>query len=319
MNASIRTVAVIGAGFMGHGIGQEFTTAGYDVVLHDLTDAHLEQARRNITRNLDELVRWGVLPAESAPAALARIRCTTDLPAAAAPADLVIEAVFESLELKQQLFARLDALCPPHAILASNTSTLMPSMLAEATDRPERVLVAHFFYPPALLPLVEVVPHPRTAPEVVEEVCALLRQMGKSPIVVRKEALGFIANRLQFALQREALYLVEQGIATAQEVDTAVRDGFGRRLAVAGPLEIAEPIGWDLELRIQGYLFPDLCASLAPSPLVRDKVRQGRLGVKSGQGFYTWTPETAEDWRRRMVAALVERARRDRTEQAPEG
>jgi len=305
-------VAVIGAGFMGHGIGQEFATAGYDVVLHDLTDALLEQARRNIARNLEELVRWEMLPTGSAADALLRIRSTTDLSKAAAQADLVIEAVYESLDLKQQLFARLDALCPPHVILASNTSSLMPSTLAEVTGRPERVLVTHFFYPPALLPLVEVVPHPRTAPEVVQEVCTLLRQMGKSPIVVRKEALGFIANRLQFALQREALYLVEQGIATAQEVDTAVRDGFGRRLAVAGPLEIADLIGWDLELRIQGHLFPDLCDSPAPSWLVRDKVQQGQLGVKSGQGFYPWTPETAEAWRRRMVAALIEQARRDR-------
>jgi 3-hydroxybutyryl-CoA dehydrogenase len=306
---NIRAIAIVGAGFMGHGIGQEFATAGYDVVLHDISEERLDQARHNIARNLNDLVQWGLLPAEQVPAALERIRYTTDLAAAVNTADLVVEAVFEDLGLKREVFAQLDALCPLHTILASNTSTLMPSLLAEATGRPDRVLVTHYFYPPALLPLVEVVPGPRTAPEVVETVCTLLERVGKSPIVVRKEVLGFIANRLQFALQREALYLVERGIATPEEVDIAVRDGFGRRLAVAGPFEIAEPIGWDLELRIQTYLFPDLCASPAPSPLVREKVWQDELGVKSGQGFYSWTPQAAEAWRQHMVAVLVHLAR----------
>lgn len=301
----IERVAVVGAGFMGHAIGQEFAVAGLPVVLHDLTEAHLQQALAWIERNLREMAQWGIIAEEAASEALARIRTTTVLADAVGDADLVVEAVFENLELKRKVFSALDCLCPAHTVLASNTSTLMPSLLAAATHRPERVLATHFFYPPSLLPLVEVVRGERTAEEIVQAVCALLRRMGKSPIVVQKEAPGFIANRLQFALQREALHIVEQGIATAQDVDVAVRDGFGRRLAFAGPFEVAEPVGWDLELQIQRYLFPDLAASLTPSPLVVQKVERGELGVKTGRGFYEWTPESAEAWRRRMAAGLL--------------
>jgi 3-hydroxybutyryl-CoA dehydrogenase len=302
---AIERVAVVGAGFMGHAIGQEFALAGHPVALHDLTEAHLQQAMARVERNLQEMAHWGIVAEEAVSEALARIRTTTVLADAVGNADLVVEAVFENLELKREVFSALDRLCPPHTILASNTSTLMPSLLATATRRPERVLVTHYFYPPSLLPLVEVVRGERTAEGVVQAVCALLRRMGKSPIVVQKEAPGFIANRLQFALQREALYIVEQGIATAQDVDRAVRDGFGRRLAFAGPFEIAEPVGWDLELQIQRYLFPDLAGSLTPSPLVVQKVEGGELGVKTGRGFYDWTPESAEAWRRRMTEGLL--------------
>ncbi len=137
-----------------------------------------------------------------------------------------------------------------------------------------------------------------------------MKAVGKSPIVVEKEAVGFIANRLQFALQREALFIVEQGIASAQDVDIAVRDGFGRRLAVAGPFEIAEPIGWDLELQIQRYLLPHLAGSPEPSRLLVEKVQRGELGMKSGKGFYEWTAESAEAWRQGMSKALAQMASR---------
>lgn len=297
-------IAIVGTGFMGHGIGQEFALAGHEVVLHDLSDEKLREAVDEIERNLQRLAGWGLVAAEKIEPALERLRTTSSLEDAGRDADFVVEAVFEDLELKQQVFRDLDAVCPRHTILASNTSTFMPSLLASVTKRPDRVLVAHYFYPPSLLPLVEVVPSAFTSGETVDAVCEILRAAGKSPIVIRKEAVGFVANRLQFALQREALHIVEQGIATAQDVDIAVRDGFGRRLAVAGPFEIAEPIGWDLELRIQRNLFPHLAASPEPSPLVVDKVERGELGVKTGKGFYDWTPEMAEAWRTKMERAL---------------
>ena len=300
----MKHVVIVGAGFMGHGIGQEFALAGHRVILHDLTEDALQQAVGRIRRNLRQLAEWGLISTAQIEPALGRIQTTTSLDAAARDADLVVEAVFEDLELKQQVFRDLDAICPEHTILASNTSTFMPSLLASATARPDRVLVAHYFYPPSLLPLVEVVPSAFTSGETVGAVCGVLRAAGKCPIVIQKEAVGFIANRLQFALQREALHIVEQGIATAQDVDIAVKDGFGRRLAVAGPFEIAEPIGWDLELRIQRNLFPYLASSPEPSPLVIEKVVKGELGVKAGKGFYEWTPESAEAWRRRIERAL---------------
>lgn len=301
----VERVAVVGAGFMGHGIGQEFAAAGYRVVLQDVSQDQLDLARRRIERNLAELADWGIVPAGVVDPALDRITYTTDLREAAAT-DLVIEAVYEDLELKQDIFRALDALAPARTILGSNTSTFMPSTLAAVTERPDRVLGIHYFYPPSLLPLVEVVRGPDTSEETVDTVLGLLRRVGKRPIVVQKEALGFIANRLQFALQREALYIVEQGIADPEDVDRAVKDGFGRRLAVAGPFEIAEPIGWDLEIRIQRILFPDLCASPEPSPLVVEKVERGELGVKTGRGFYEWTEESAEAWRQQMAEALRE-------------
>lgn len=302
---AIRRIAVVGAGFMGHGIGQEFAVAGYDVVLHDVSQQALDAAVERMGANLAQLAAWQVIPAGAPAAAMARIRTTTALPAAVHDADLVVEAVYEDLSLKQEVFGELDRLCPAPAILASNTSTFMPSLLAAATGRPDRVLGMHYFYPPSLLPLVEIVPGPATSAETVGTACGLLREMGKQPIVVRKECFGFVANRLQFALQREALYLVEQGIASAQDVDIAVRDGFGRRLAFAGPFEIAEPIGWDLELQIQKHLLPHLAAGATPSPLLVNKVEQKELGIKTGKGFYEWTAESASAWQTRMWAGLA--------------
>ena len=302
---TMRRIAVVGAGFMGHGIGQEFAVAGYDVVLHDVGREALERAVERIGEGLARLAAWEVIPADAPAAALARIRTTTALPEAARDADLVVEAVYEDLALKKEVLGELDRLCPGRTILSSNTSTFMPSLLASATGRPDRVVGIHFFYPPSLLPLVEIVPGPATSAETVGTVHALLRQMGKRPIVVRKECFGFVANRLQFALQREALYLVEHGIASAEDVDVAVRDGFGRRLAFAGPFEIAEPIGWDLELQIQKHLLPHLAAGTSPSRLLEDKVERGELGVKTGEGFYRWTAESAAAWQRRMWQGLV--------------
>ncbi|RPI50661.1 MAG: 3-hydroxyacyl-CoA dehydrogenase family protein, partial [Chloroflexi bacterium] len=251
---TIQRIAVVGAGFMGHGIGQEFALGGYEVVLHDVSRQALEQAVERIAAGLAQLAAWDIIPADAPAAAVARIGTTAALPEAVQEADLVVEAVYEDLVLKKEVFGELDRLCPARSILASNTSTFMPSLLASCTSRPDRVVGMHFFYPPSLLPLVEIVPGPATSAETVGTVHGMLRRMGKQPIVVRKECFGFVANRLQFALQREALYLVEQGIASAEDVDMAVRDGFRRRLAFGGPFEIAEPIGWDLELQIQKHL-----------------------------------------------------------------
>ena len=301
----IKCVAVVGSGFMGHGIGQEAAVAGFEVVLYDKSEAQLDLALQRIEQSLDQLAGLGIVAQGDVEDSLGRIETTTTLGEAVADADLVIEAVYEDLDLKQQVFRELDQVCPERTILASNTSTFLPSLLASATKRPDRVLVTHYFYPPALLPLVEIVCGPSTAEETVGVVRDFVCETGKSPIVLQKEAFGFVANRLQFALQREALFIVEQGIASAQDVDIAVKDGFGRRLAVAGPFEIAEPIGWDLELRIQEVLFPHLAASAAPSPSVEGKVERGELGVKTGRGFYDWTGESAAEWGYRMSSTLA--------------
>lgn len=307
--ADIRKIAVVGAGLMGHGIAQEFATAGYAVGLHDCTEEQLQHAIDNIRTNLHQMAENGFLPPEQIEPTLARIAPTTELATICEEADLVIEAVFEDIDLKQQVFRELDRLCPPRTILASNTSTFMPSRLAAATERPDRVLVAHYFNPPYLLPLVEVVPGAQTSEETVSTVIALLESLGKRPVRVRKEVPGFVGNRIQAAILREAISLVERGVATPQDVDTVVRNSFGRRLAAAGPFEIFDIAGTDLFLAIAYQLLPDIESSPEPSALLRQKVARGELGVKSGQGFHTWSPETTEEVKSRVARALMEIAR----------
>lgn len=209
----IRSIAVVGAGLMGHGIAQEFALAGYDVYLYDLNDERLRQATAAIRANLQALADIGSATDAQRDSVLHSIHPSTVLDDAVGDADVVVEAVFEQLEVKLDVFRRLDQLCPQRTILASNSSTLLPSKLAAVTRRPDRVLIAHYFNPPYLLPLVELVRHPGTSDATVALMYALLTKVGKKPAIVQKETPGFIGNRLQAALLREALSLVEQGIA----------------------------------------------------------------------------------------------------------
>lgn len=299
-------IAVIGAGLMGHGIAQEFAAAGKVVTLHDLSPDLLRHVRAGIRENLEALGRTGDVAAT-----LARIRFTVDLADAVGDADVVIEAVTENLELKQRLFRDLDRLCPPHTVLASNTSSFLPSQLAELTNRPDRVAVAHYFNPPYLLPLVEIVRGEATAEATVATLRELLLGIGKSPVVVQRELPGFIGNRLQIALLREALALVERGVASPEDVDTVIKNGFGRRLAVAGIFEVFDIAGWDTVLAASEEIQPTLEARPDPSPLLRDKVARGELGLKRGRGFYHWTPESADALRERIRRALLMLGRPD--------
>lgn len=304
-NLGIRKIAVIGAGTMGHGIALEFAAYGYDISLHDLDHHHLERARSAIAEGLERLVSAGRISLEVASAAPEHIMLTTDLRACVADADLVIEAVTEDIAVKQAIFAELDAAAPPHAILASNSSTFMPSRMAAVTTRPAQVIVAHYFNPPHLLPLVELVRGADTSDQTVETLRALYLSIGKSPAVVQREAPGFVGNRLQMALFREALAIVEAGIASPEDVDTIIKTGFGRRLSVAGVFEIFDAAGLDVTLAVAEQLFPDIDSSAAPPPYLRDRVANGDLGVKSGRGFYDWPPEAGVALRSRIGAGLA--------------
>jgi 3-hydroxybutyryl-CoA dehydrogenase len=301
----IRSISVIGAGLMGHGIAQEFALAGMKVSLHDTSNEKLARAEENIARNLSMLSGMGLAAAGAAATVRTHLSLGTDLEAAVAGADVVIEAAFEDLPLKQGIFTTVDRAAPKHAILASNTSTLLPSALALATRRPEKVLVSHYFNPPYLLPLVELVRHDGTSDETVHIMFELLKKVGKTPVIVRKEAPGFIGNRLQAALFREALSIVEHGIASPADVDAVIKGGFGRRLAAAGVFEIWEIAGWDLILSICENLFPSLESTKSISPVLREKVTRGDLGTKTLRGFYEWTPESIDALRKRIAAILV--------------
>jgi 3-hydroxyacyl-CoA dehydrogenase len=307
---NIRRISVVGAGLMGHGIAQEFALAGYPVRLHDRNDELLQIALGDIRSNLARLAVPLELTPQKIDAALGRIAPSPDLATVVQDADLVVEAIYEDLDAKHQLLRALERLCRPETILASNTSSFMPSRLAEALATPERLLVAHYFNPPYLIPLVEIVPSPRTSKEAVTTVVQLLERIGKKPVLLHRESTGFVANRLQLALYREALAIVEQGIAEPAAVDQVVRFGFGRRLAAAGPIEVFDLAGLDTILAVAGQILPSIAETSSAGQVIPESLRrnvaEGRLGVKAGKGFHDWTPERAEDLRRRLTRALLQ-------------
>jgi 3-hydroxyacyl-CoA dehydrogenase len=301
----IDRVAVVGAGLMGHGIALQFALGGRDVWLNDLTEDALSRAMDSVRTSMGTLQAVGLVDGDAAVQALERVHTEVSLDKAVSGAGVVIEAVFEDLDLKRSVFKRLDAISGGAAVLASNTSSFMVSQLAPGTEHPEKVVVANWWNPPYLLPLVEVVPGPETASETVNTLCAILSAVGKSPVVLRKESLGFIGNRMQFALLREAVSIVEQGIASAEDVDTVVKTSFGRRLSVAGPLEVFDIAGWDTITAIVDQLFPEIERSPDTPDILRGMVDRGDLGLKSGRGFYPWTEESAALVRGRVAQALA--------------
>lgn len=298
-------IAVIGGGMMGAGVAQVFAAAGHDVTLQDVYQDALDRAPGTIAANLTFLTENALFAAGGVEAAVARVRTTTDLAAAADGADFVIECVFEDLTLKQDVFEQLDGACPPETILCTNTSVMSIAEIGARTRHKERVVGTHFWNPPYLIPLVEVVRTPQVDPAVVERTMEVLRRVGKHPIDCKKDVPGFVANRLQHALWREAISIVEHGIADAATVDESIRFGPGLRLPILAPMENADMVGLDLTLAIHDYILPHLEASGAPSPLLRGKVEAGELGFKTGSGFQEWSAENAEASRQRLVKYLV--------------
>lgn len=302
--SDVPNVLVVGAGLMGHGIAQLFAYGGHAVVLTDVKEDILAEAVIKIRRSLGRMAEHGLADPGKIEPALARIRTATDLEEAARGAGFVVEAVSENLALKQELFGRLDTLCPPEAVLATNTSVISITEIAQKASRPERVVGTHFWNPPTLVPLVEVIPGEHTSAETVERAYGLLAAVGKHPVRVKRDVPGFVGNRLQHALWREAISIVERGIADADVVDEVVKYGFGMRLPVLGPLETAELVGLDLTLAIHDYILKHLESSPHPSPLLAEKVKSGDLGFKSGRGFRDWTPEAADRVRTGLEAHL---------------
>lgn len=297
----IRKIAVVGAGLMGHSIAQEFAVSGYHVSLNDVSEERLDHARERIRQNLEMLGR-----SDEWDGVASRITLTDDLRAAVEDADLVVEAIVENLEVKLALFAELEGICRADTILASNTSTYMPSQLAEATKNPGRVIVTHYFNPPHVVPLVEVVGGRDTSPETVETVRDLLVSQGKRPVVLEKEALGFIANRLQAALLRECFALVENGVARPEDIDTVVTSSLGRRLGVAGPFEVFDAAGADVWYAICEQLMQDIESSTEVPAGIARMVERGNFGLKTGRGVYEWTEESSSDLRGRIARAVEE-------------
>lgn len=289
-------VAVVGAGLMGHGIAQVFAAAGHPVAITDPSPEALASVHERVRRNLE---RAGADP-ESAD----RIDLLDTPEEAVHGAAFVFEAAPERLDLKRQLFGRL-AVAAPDAILASNTSVMSIGEIAQDAERPERVVGTHFWNPPHLIPLVEVTQAERTSDAAVERTMALLAGAGKTPVHVKRDVPGFIGNRLQHALWREAIALVEGGVCTAEDVDTVVKSTLGLKLQVLGPLENADLVGTDLTLAIHEYLLPHIDSRPEPSPLLRRLVESGDLGMKSGAGFRAWTKAGAQAVHDRLFDHLL--------------
>lgn len=285
----IKMVAVTGAGTMGHGIAQVFAQAGYRVMVVDQNMEVLRRALGKMKSNLQMFVVKGLITERDADDSLSRIEWTLNLAEAVGEADFVIEAVPENLALKRKIFREIDETCPEHAILASNTSGLNISKIASSTERPDKVVGTHFLNPPYIMPLVEIVKGTKTSDETVAVTHELLTKLGKKTVMVLKEVPGFIGNRLQFALFREAISLLERGIASAEDIDTAVRAGVGLRYPIIGPFQVADLNGLDVFLRISEYLYKDLDRSAKPHILSSKLVEAGNYGTKTGKGIYDYT------------------------------
>lgn len=290
----IKNITVLGAGTMGHGIAQLCAEAGLHVNIYDISSDNLNKGRENIKRNLLLLVDSDKITKEKMNEVLSNITLVDCLKEAVTNVQLVIECIAENLQIKRNLYKELDSLCEPSVILASNTSGLSPTEISKYLEHPERMVVAHFWCPPELIPLVEVVPGEKTSNEVVEKTVEWAKLIGKQPVKMKKECLGFIGNRMQYALLREAMYIVEQGWADIEEVDKAVEYGFGRRLPVTGPIKSADLGGLDVFYDICLYLFKDLCKSDTPSYIMEEIINYGGYGSKNGQGFYKWNSEVLE-------------------------
>ncbi len=310
----IQQIAVIGAGLMGHGIAQEFAFAGYHVHLHDVSHEKLRAGIDRIRDNLQMFVENDLARPNQVDETLNRIYPSDQLEGVGRGADFVIEAVSENLRLKQEVFRQLDHFCPPHTILASNTTALMPSQIGALAQRRDQILNTHYFNPPYLIPLVELIRSPQTSDETLQVTYDLMVKIGKTPAIIQKEAPGFVGPRLQAALIREAFSIVERGIASAEDVDLVVRNSFGRRLSIAGPFQVFELAGWELVLAAFEDLYKDLNSSTEANPLLKEMVERGELGVKSGKGFYEWTPEKIEAVRERMSRALIRQMKEERRE-----
>ena len=289
-------IAVIGAGLMGHGIAQVFALAGHEVTITDALTASLDTVKNRISTNLRDL--------GDDPRAVERVRPIADLAEAVTGSDYVVEAVSEDLPLKQKLFAEIERHVQPDTILASNTSVIPITAIMSDLAHRERAVGTHWWNPPFLVPLVEVIGTQWTSEHTIEWTMTLHRAAGKQPAHVKKDVPGFIGNRLQHALWREAVSLVERGICDAETVDSVIKAAFGRRLAVLGPLENADLVGTDLTLAIHKTVLPDIESRPGPSPYLEKLVADGKLGFKTGEGFRHWTQEDQVALRANVIAHL---------------
>ena len=300
----IKEILIAGGGMMGKNIAFVFTSnPDYQITVYDLYPTDVEAG---IRANTKQLVDGGYLSEDELKERLSRIYFTTDIDdPAIKKADLVIEAVFEDMNIKQETFAKLEARCRPDTYFCTNSSVMSPSEISAKLEHRERFVGTHFWNPGHLIPLVEVIKTDATADGVAETVMEVLASVGKKPCLCKKDVPGFIANRLQHALWREAISIVEHGIADAETVDTAIKNSFGLRLPQLSALENSDMVGTQLTWNIHSYVLPHLEDSHEPSPLLKQMLDEGKLGFKSGEGFKKWTQEDIDKCNADLNAYLI--------------
>ena len=305
----IRSTLVVGAGTMGHGFAQVFAMNKIPVYLVDETDELLKRARGWIIDNLNYMFELGEIGRERVEFTLAQIQFTTDLKQAAQEVDYVLEAVFENLDLKKRIFQQLDVYTQPHAILASNTSSFDINELSAVTLHPERVIGTHWFHPPQITPCVEIIPSDSTSQETIDCTIDFMKRIGKVPTLC-KSAPGFVGNRIQFAMAAEALAIVEEGLATPEEVDRIVKTSFGFRLGAYGPFEVCDQAGLDVYRSVFEYLYGKLKREqFKPPRILQRLIEQGRYGLKAQRGFYEYKQGVADAMKRERDRKLYSRLR----------
>lgn len=303
-------VAVLGAGKMGLGIAQLFATRGHEVkVIYVYDDKTRYDAAEVIRGNLSVLVENEVLTQEEADAALGRIGFVDTIEETAGFADIVFEGIIENLEIKQDYFAKMDEIFPVSTVLATNTSAISITEIAEKSVHKERIIGTHYWNPAYLIPLVEVIRTKYVSEETVRKTYDLLAEAGKKPVIVKKDVPGFLANRMQHALFREALSIIENGIADPADVDDAIRYGFGMRLGICPPIEVMDMGGLDLTYAIHKYLFPHIESSTAPSKLLTENIEQGNLGFKTGKGIMDWPEDAVKKANQELTEGLIKVAK----------
>lgn len=289
----IKNILICGAGLMGKNIAYVMTSnPEFEVTLYDTKEQEPKEGIRKSTR---ELVEKGIITSEEVEERLKRVHFTADFDNPAVKnADIVIEAVFEDMDIKREIFKNLEERCSADAIFCTNSSVMSPSEISQNLKHRERFVGTHFWNPAHLIPLVEVIKSDATADAVAQTMMDIFEAVGKKPVLCKKDVPGFIANRMQHALWREAVYIVEAGIADAKTVDDAVKYSFGLRLPQLAPLENADMVGLDLTYNIHKTVLSDLCDSHEPSPLLAELKDEGNLGFKSGEGFQKWTKDEQE-------------------------
>lgn len=284
----IKIIAVLGAGIMGHGIAQRFLMGGYPVRLYDIQESILETARAHIRNNLELFHHAGLIEKKGIEPALENLSTTTALKYAVNGSDFIVEAAPEDLELKRELFKQVESLCRKDAIMASNTSSLTLTDIGARVKNKERLVITHWFNPPHIVPTVEIAKGEKTNDATIETVFRLLSKIGKIPVKINLEVPGLVVNRIQAAMFREVLDLYEKGVASAVDIDRAVKGSIGFRLASIGPLFSADMNGLDLLVKTHKNLLPHIQSSVEPPKVLECLVSQGHLGIKSGKGFYDY-------------------------------